>query len=163
MSVLLSPEKIIEIAILFLDGDDFEEVLLDQMGHTDYDFDKFNRLKAVLLKVEQLAPELNLGTSLWYTYPTNNRIGAALIAGSTLPLEGCKRQYLGPEIRNAFMNDCLSEKTRVDGVRSLFAPLKNSQDDIVGVLELMVGLKEKKDVSCKDMFVVPREEEDEED
>ncbi|MFV0399842.1 MAG: hypothetical protein ACK5LX_04370 [Oscillospiraceae bacterium] len=159
----ISVEDVSRIALLFLNGDDFEQVLIDRIGHTDYDFDRFNRLRAVLFKVEKIAPELKLSAILWSPYPTNNRVGTALVAGGSLPVEGCKRQKLNPDIRRCLLEESAVQKARPGGLWSLYSPVRNSRDDVVGVLELLVGLGEgeKIDVSCMDMFVAPREEEEE--
>lgn len=91
-------------------------------------------------------------------------VGAPVVAGSSLPIEGCKRQTLPPEVRRVLEEDSVEEKQREGGVVSLYRAVRNSRDEIVGALELLTGLAEKVDVSVRDMFVEPREpdKEDEE-
>lgn len=58
----LDLRKISDIALLFLDGDSLENVMVDRLGHTDYHFDRFNALKRTLLQVEKIAPALGVST-----------------------------------------------------------------------------------------------------
>ncbi|MGI5854956.1 MAG: hypothetical protein ACOX64_00700 [Candidatus Merdivicinus sp.] len=158
----LSIETILRIGLNFLDGDDLEYVLLDRSGHTDYDFARFYRLKRILTKIEEISQELDISAILWQAYPTNPQVGAPLVAGNSLPCEGCKRRYLNDRLRKTLSQGETSRLDREDGVFSCYAPVRNSDGDIVGALELLVGKTEKVDVSCRDMFVEPREEEDDE-
>lgn len=151
-------ETVARIGQLFLDGDDLEWVLIDRMDHTDYDFDRYNRLKRTLLLTERIAPELDLAAILWQAYCTNPQVGAPLVAGSSLPLEGCKRQQLSPELRRAMEQGESVWKGHPGGERSFYCPVYNSSGEITGALELLSGLKEKVDVSCNDMFVEQKEE-----
>lgn len=158
----LNLDTIARIALNFLAGDDLEYVLIDRSGHTDYDFTRFYRLKRTLLKIEQISQELDISAILWQPYPTNPQIGAALVAGNSLPCEGCKRQYLNVQLRQVLESGEPARLDRDDGVYSCYSAVRNSDGDIVGALELLVGKTEKVDVSCRDMFVEPREEEDDE-
>jgi hypothetical protein len=163
MGHALSLGDIARIALLFLRGDDLENVLLDQTGDTDYDFGKFNRLKRTLLAVPLLEPSMAVDAILWQPYEGNNRVGAPLVAGTSLPLEGCKRQYLPEAIRAVLLGGGQRTVDRGLGIRSHYAPVRNSLDEIVGVLELLEGMPEKKDVSCMDMFNPPLEPEEDDD
>lgn len=156
----ISIETIARIGQLFLDGDDLQWVLLDRMDHTDYDFDRFNRLKRTLLLIERIAPERDLAAILWQAYSTNPQVGAPLVAGSSLPLEGCKRQQLGPQLRRAMEQGESGWKEHPGGERSFYCPVYNSNGEITGALELLYGLTEKVDVSCNDMFVEQKEEDE---
>ena len=158
----LSIGTILRIGLNFLDGDDLEYVLLDRKGHTDYDFARFYRLKRTLTKIEEISQTLDVSAILWQAYPTNPDVGAPLVAGNSLPCEGCKRRYLNPSLRKALRGE-QSQLDRGEGVVSYYAPVLNSDGDIVGALELLVGKTEKVDVSCRDMFVEPREEEDDDE
>lgn len=153
----ITVEEAARIGLLFLNGEDLKGVLLDRMGHTDYDFARFNRLKRTLLQIERIAPELELNAILWQAYPTNRLIGAPLVAGSSLPCEGCKRQYLNGELLRALAGETC-RKERPGGAVSLYAPVRDSGGEIVGALELLYGLEEKIDVSCNDMFVEQKED-----
>ena len=158
----LTIETIPRIGLQFLDGEDLEYVMIDRKGHTDYDFDRFYRLKRTLLAIEQISEELDISAILWQAYPTNPQVGAALVAGSSLPCEGCKRQYLNPELRAVLAGRGPARIERGGGVYSYYTAVRNSDGDLVGALELLVGKTEKVDVSCRDMFVEPRVEEDDE-
>ncbi|MDR1061281.1 MAG: hypothetical protein LBL83_08775 [Clostridiales bacterium] len=163
MEYRLPLERVADIALLFLDGDCLESVLIDRLGHTDYDFGKFNCLKRALAQIEKIEESLGLAAILWQAYPTNDRVGAPLVAGSSLPLEGCKRQFLPPEIRAAIRDGARSVSERGGGIVSLYCPVRNSQHEIVGALELLAGLSEKIDVGVRDMFVNREPLEQEED
>ena len=164
MEKLLEISEISRIALLFLNGDDFENVLLDQIGPTDYDFNKFNGLKKVLLAVPMIDPSWTVDAILWQPYACNRRVGMPLVVGTSLPQQGCKRCYLNQEIFSVLQGGAPCRKDWREGLWSHYEALRNSDDEIVGVLELQVGLKDKKDVSCMDMFVPPftLEEDDDE-
>lgn len=148
----LDREMISDIALLFIDGDSLENVLIDKSGHTDYDFNHFNVLKRVLTGIEKIDPALHISAVLWQPYSTNPYVGAPLVAGNSLPHEGCKRRRLPKEIRETMVKDSRLTKQWQDGTVSLYRAVKNSDDETVGVLELIEGLTEKIDVSVMDMF-----------
>ena len=150
--------EIARIGRLFLDGDDFENALIDKIGATDYNFDCFNRVKATLLKIERIAPELQLYAIMWARYAEGGVVVIPLIAGSSLPTEGCKRMPGNPELLRAFEGEDETIRRRENGVASYYYPVENSSGDKVGVLELVTGMTEPKDVSYVDMFVPRREE-----
>jgi hypothetical protein len=163
MNHLLSIEEIGRIALLYLNGDDFESVLLDKIGNTDYDFIKFNRLKKSLLAVSLIDPSWTIDAILWQPYCRNRRIGSALVVGTSLPHEGCKRVYLNRQIISVLNGRGPCLKDWGDNRFSYYAPLHNSCGDIVGILELQTGVLDKKDVTCVDMFVPPYDPNDDEE
>jgi hypothetical protein len=163
MEHLLPIEEISRITLLYLNGDDFESVLLEKIGHTDYDFAKFNRLKKVLLAVPLIDPSQVVDAILWQSCCENRRVGSALVAGTSLPHEGCKRVYLNPQIMSVLNGGRPCQKDWGNDQVSYYAPLRNSNDEIVGVLELQTLVRDKKDVSCVDMFVPPYDPNDEEE
>lgn len=148
----LDAMTISDIALLFIEGDFLENVLLDKCGHTDYDFEKFTALKRVLTSVENIEPCLDISAVLWQPHVINKYVGAPLVAGNSLPHEGCKRRRLSKEIQETMEQDKCLTKHWEDGTVSLYRAVKNSSDEIVGVLELIEGLTEKIDVSVMDMF-----------
>ena len=89
-------DGIARIGLLFLDGDDFEEVLIDQEAHTDYRFAPFNRLRSCLSKIEVLDPQLDVSAILWRFIPGNSYVAEPIIAGNALPQTGWRRIYAGP-------------------------------------------------------------------
>lgn len=84
------------------------------------------------------------------------------MAGNSLPCGGCKRRYLNDCLRRTLSKGETNRLDREGGVFSCYAPVRNSDGDIVGALEFLVGKTEKVDVSCRDMFVELRQEEDDE-
>jgi len=150
--------EIARIGRLFLDGDDFENALIDKTGATDYDFDCFNRVKAVLLKIERIATDKTVYAIMWARYAAGGAVVIPLIAGSSLPMEGCKRMLGNPVLLRAFDGAEDGVLRRDTGAVSHYYPVENSCGDRVGVLELLTGMAEPKDVSYVDMFVPSREE-----
>lgn len=146
------------IALLFLSGDDLEHVLVDRRLYTDYRFDEFNRLKAVLTKVERLEPNLDVSAILWRLFPGNPYLAEPLIAGNALPNTSWWRTASNEPMRKAGLdgeNTVYEWKGR--GV-SHYYPVRNGDEDIVGVLELLAGRNERADVASSDMFVERAEE-----
>ena len=150
--------EIARIGRLFLDGDAFEHVLIDKVGPTDYDFERFNSVRATLLKIERIAPKQRVYAIMWAKYAEGGVVVIPLVAGSSLPVEGCKRQPGNPELLRAFEGEENCIRRRETGVVSHYYPVWNSNGDRVGVLEIAIGMTEPKDVSYADMFVPRREE-----
>ena len=44
----LDIDSVARIGLMYLDGDQFETVLLDRFDHTDYDFDRFINVKGIV-------------------------------------------------------------------------------------------------------------------
>jgi len=151
-------QDIARIGLLFLDGDDVANALIDKVGHTDYDFNCFNRVKATLMKIEKIDPASGVHAIVWVRYATDGPVVIPLIAGSSLPVEGCKRMLANPELRAAFDQNIYKVKPRETGIISHYFPFDDSLGDQAGVLELVIGMAEQKDVSYVDMFVPRREE-----
>jgi len=154
---ILDIDSIARIGLMYIDGDMFEEVLLDKAGPTDYNFDKFNCLKISLLKLEKISPKLDIAAILWRSYPTNKNSVTPLIVGSALPFEGTKRTNPNRELRLTFETGVCQVKEWREDCHSYYYPLNNSDEEIVGVLELLCGRGYKQDVDFKEMFVPPRE------
>ena len=152
-------DVIARVALLFLNGDDFERLLIDQRQHTDYRFDEFNRLKEVLLKAERFCEGADVAAILWRQFPGNPYVAEPLVAGSALPNTGWRRVRSGPEMRLAFHGERTAREWPGAGC-SFYYPLKNSDEEIVGVLELLVDRGWRKDVDTTEMFVEPLEPED---
>jgi hypothetical protein len=154
---ILDIDNIARIGLMYIDGDLFEDVLLDKAGHTDYDFDKFNQLKISLLKLEKISPTLDIAAILWRSYPTNKDAVTPLIVGSALPFEGTKRTAPNRELALAFKTGERQVRRWNENCRSYYYPFYNSDEEIVGVLELLCGRGYKQDVDFKEMFNPPRE------
>lgn len=143
---LLDPDNIARIGLMFIDGDSFESVLLDKIGHVDYDFDKFNRCKIPLMKVERMNPDLEITAVLWQPKLTNPDIMLPLVAGKALPFEGWQFAVMNDEMRRAWNGEFGSVKKRSSVCSSHYYPLKNSDAETVGLLELIVGDKFAEDI-----------------
>ncbi len=146
-------DRLARIAQLFLSGDDFERVLIDQRLHTDYRFDEFNRLKSTLSKVERIEPDADVTAILWRLYPGNPYVAEPLVAGNALPNTGWRRVPSTPEQRRACLNGEDTVKTWREGGVSHYYPLRNSDWEIVGFLELLTDRGFHKDVGTTEMFV----------
>ena len=149
------------IGLLFLDGDAFENALIDKTGATDYDFDQFNRVKHTLLNIEMIAPELNLAAICWKRYWFDSNAVIPLIAGRSLPVEGCKRRLGHASLMSVFETGEANTYERASGTTSHYYAFYNSDGEIAGCLELLSGLREWKDVSYLDMFFSPELPDDE--
>ncbi|HML46847.1 MAG TPA: hypothetical protein PKE04_08875 [Clostridia bacterium] len=150
-----SVDELARIGLLFLDGDAFETVLIDQEGHTDYRFAPFTDLKADLLRIEAIDPDLDVSAILWRAYPGNDRVAEPLIAGSGLPNSGWRRVFAPRPLREAFRTGTPQTHPQPPKGTSHYYPLRNSNDDIVGVLELLVGRGYRQDVGTVEMFAEP--------
>lgn len=142
----LDIDSIARIGLLFLDGDSLENVLLDRYGHTDYDFDCFNRCKAVLLKMERINPRLGLTAILWQRRPDNLELAVPVVAGNALPVEGYRAAVAPPSLRAAFSGEYGAAFQRDGGCASRYYPVQNSDAEIVGVLELLSGQRVRNDI-----------------
>ncbi|MDR1440489.1 MAG: hypothetical protein LBJ10_11010 [Clostridiales bacterium] len=134
----LDIDSVAHIGLLFLDGDSLEGALLDKYGHTDYDFDKFNACKKSIMKIERMNPSLKLTAALWQKRPDNASMAVPVVAGRALPSEGFAPSPVSPEMEAAF-SGCSSWAERGTGGASHYYPVKNSDAEIVGVLELLAG------------------------
>jgi len=144
--------ELARIALLFIDGDDFNGALIDKIGPTDYDFDKFNRVKNALLKIEQIAPELGARAVIWAKYSAESDVVIPLIAGGSLPVEGSKRQIGSAALLGVFDTGIPAKIDRADNTSSYYSAVYDSDGKRVGVFELLTGLAEMIDVSYLDMY-----------
>lgn len=142
----LDPDNIARIGLMFLDGDCFEKVLLDKVGHVDYDFDAFNQNKIPLLKIERMHPEMQVTAVLWQPKWENPDLMLPLIAGRALPFEGWAYAQRSPEMQQAMDGAFGVVKRRSTACASHYYPFRNSDGEVVGLLELIVGDKEAVDI-----------------
>ena len=150
-----SVDELARIGLLFLDGDAFETVLIDQEDHTDYRFAPFTDLKADLLRIEAIDPDLDVSAILWRVYPGNAYVAEPLIAGSGLPNSGWRRVFAPLPLRETFRAGTPQVNPQPPKGTAHYYPLRNSNDDVVGVLELLVGRGFKQDVGTVEMFMEP--------
>ena len=132
----LDIDSIAKVGLMFLDGDIFETVLLDRYGHVDYDFDKFNHCKRVLMKIERINPEAKLHAYLWQKRAANLEIVEPLVVGSLIPAEGMSTSPIGEAKTKAYNGEFGVTAVKASGHTAHYYPVKNSDAEIVGVLEL---------------------------
>jgi hypothetical protein len=146
--------EIARIGALFIPGDLLEEVMPPERrdypvkvqskgefalgDEIDFDEDNFNALKKLLLLIERIDLERDLYTVLWILRPENPTTGEVMVAGKSLPIEGPDIQKMWPEILRAF-NGSPTRWDRPVG-QTVYYPIRNSNEDIVGVLELSHGV-----------------------
>lgn len=136
----LDLDSVVRIGLMYLDGDQFEDVQLDRYGDTDYDFDRFANVKNALTRLENINPSLALCATLWQFHPKNPRLAVPVVAGKSLPPEGWTRT-LAPEPMMLARDSGLPQtRDRGQGLVSTYYPVKNSDGEIVGVLELLQGM-----------------------
>lgn len=142
----LDLESVARIGLMYLDGDQFEEVLLDRHGDTDYDFERFASVKNALTRLENINPGLGICAVLWQLHPKNARLAVPLVAGRSLPPEGWRRTPVHAEMAFVWESGKPQVKKRENGLTSHYYPVRNSDDEVVGVLELLQGMKEIEDL-----------------
>lgn len=142
----LDVDSVARIGLMYVDGDQFEEVLLDKHGHTDYDFARFILVKHSLTHMEQINPALRLDAILWQRHPANEHIVRPLVAGRSLPLEGWMVSKINSEMNETYTTGVQQVKQRSPKRISHYYPVRNSDDEIVGVLELLQGMDEIEDM-----------------
>jgi len=123
------------IGLMFLDADAFENVLIDKVGHVDYHFENFNTVKKAVMKIERMRPELELTVIVWQRRYDNPEVALPLVAGKSLPVEGYSHAHINDGMRAAFAGGTGSFER--DKSISHYFPVRNSDADIVGVLELL--------------------------
>jgi hypothetical protein len=143
--------EIARLGALFLPGDMLENVMpperreypLRVAGSTsqfavsdevDFVEDHFNALKRVLLLTERIQPDREPYAALWIRRPENPSLCEVMVAGGGLPAEGCDIQPLWPEIQRAFTG--LPTRWDRDDGQTVYYPIRNSDEEIIGVLEL---------------------------
>ena len=133
----LDIDNIARIGIMFMDGDSLENILLDAYGQTDYDFDMFYHCKAVIMKIERIDPSLKLTAVMWQLRPDNPDVVVPVVAGKQLPLTGWPATEVSSAIAAAFNGQWGAILKRDNAGTSHYYPIKNSDAEIVGVLELL--------------------------
>ncbi len=142
----LDIDSVARIGLMFLDGDALENILLDRYGHPDYDFDHFNSCKITLLKLERMNPTLGLTAVLWQLRPDNEEMAVPVAAGTALPLEGYRPCPVSPALGQALAGEFGVTTRRSESCSSHYYPVRNSDGEIVGALELLEGLRPHVDI-----------------
>jgi len=132
-------DGIAHIGIIFLDGDALEDILIDAYGPTDYNFLNFNKCKEVLIKMERLNSNYKFSAFLWQKRPDNPNIVVPVVAGRQLPLTGWLKIEMTQAMRRAYNGEWGVKDQRQGGCHSYYYPVKNSNAEIVGILEILSG------------------------
>jgi hypothetical protein len=136
--------RIAWIGEIFLDGDAFREVVLtpEELHGDDYmvDHDKFIQLKQVLFKLKRVEPG-DLGLVTWRPYGDEM---ALTIMVDAHPLYSARP---GNYPMLPAMNEAMAGRVGVNEsksgerpVLSVYGPIRDSLDNVVGVLELFASL-----------------------
>ncbi|WP_309119377.1 hypothetical protein [Paenibacillus sp.] len=134
-------DRAAKIGLMYLDGDAFEGMLLDRAGDTDYDFDAFIQVKRSLAFLERIEEGAKLCAVLWQAYPDNPGLSVPVAAGSSLPLEGWTRTRTSAELAAVYSRgERPIRKDPAAGTTHYYYPVRNSDAEIVGALELIAGL-----------------------
>lgn len=144
--VELDVDSIARTGLLFLNGDSLEEILLDKYGHVDYDFDKFNDCKKAIMRIERINPDADLCAVLWQLRPDNTEMAVPVAAGASLPLEGWQVCPAPQGVTRVLGGESTAVIERGRGIISHYYPVKNSDAEPVGVLELIQGNRVKVDI-----------------
>lgn len=111
-------------------------VVADDHG---YDIDLFNNVKSGLLRAERLT-DLPVCTAIWRRRPDDPEKAEVLLVGSTYPpqlIAWDRYEVSLPDpMRLAFSGEPGRLVSEDGALCSVFVPLRDSLDDIVGVLEL---------------------------
>ncbi|MHA6484674.1 hypothetical protein ACX1C1_22525 [Paenibacillus sp. strain BS8-2] len=147
--------EIARIGALFIPGDMLEYVMPEErreypliVGETYSEFavgdevdfveENFNGLKRMLLLTERIDPARKTYASLWIRRPENPSRGEVMVAGGALPAEGYVIQPLWPEILRAFEGHPTHWERNAG--ETVYYPIRNSDEEIVGVLELTANI-----------------------
>lgn len=142
----LDIDSIARIGLLFLNGDSLEEILLDKYGHVDYDFDNFNDCKKTIMRIERINPQAALCAVLWQLRPDNAEMAVPVVASASLPLEGWQTCPVPQGVAGVLQGENTVVVERENKIVSHYYPVKNSDAEPVGVLELISGNRVKVDI-----------------
>ena len=142
----LDADGVARIGLMFLDGDELEKAVIDGVGQVDYDFQYFNRVKKIVMKIEKINPSLKLTAVVWQKKPENDALMMPMVAGSQLPREGHSFAVINKTAGSAFDGVFGGLFDRGDGTRSRYYPVRNSDHEIIAVLELLEGERVANDI-----------------
>ncbi len=137
---ILDIDNVARIGLMYIDGDKLENILVEKLGHTDYVFENFNAVKSSVIKLEKINPDLNLIAVIWQRRIDNEDVVFPVVCGRALPVEGHGRRWINQHMREVFETGQKRVYDRGNGVVSYYYPIKNSDAEIVGVLELISGV-----------------------
>lgn len=142
---------IARIGLLFLNGDDIPQAMTmpdwTNSDYIDFDHQRFNAIKQVLLRIERIDPEQHIFCAVWTRRPDDANACEAIVLGSKHAWGA--RPIAWPPSSEPFweimpMFDALSEALggadvshiAYSGAESWFFPIRDSETEIVGALEL---------------------------
>ena len=142
--------ELARVSLAIVDADAARDCLLptarvsissDDFG---YDIELCNQLRKGLLLVERLS-DLDVVSTVWRLPPDKPEVAEILLAGSsyTGQVAGWGKIEIEPpeEMRKAFEGETTSLSSADANWSSVFLPLRDSLDDVVGVLELCATMK----------------------
>jgi len=131
------------IGQIFIDGDILPDILMDPFtcddDNTDYNIEVFNKLKITLMKIERLNPDIYLTGAIWSWYKANKRMATPVIAGRAQPSVGWVISPCNDELQRTLSEDVETVRNWEDGKTSYYFPIRTSECDVVGALELIAG------------------------
>ncbi len=147
---VLDIDNIARIGLMYLDGDLVENVMLDKLSldydDVTYNHEQFYELKSALTKTERINPDLDITAVLWQLRPDNDQLAVPIICGNAFPEEGWEITLVNPEMDRVFKTGESCVKKRSDTCSSHYYAVRNSDNAIVAVLELLVGRGYRKDI-----------------
>lgn len=140
---MLDIENIGRIGQMFIKGELLEEILIDPYtcdeDDTDYNIPAFNELKAVLMKIERMNPDLFVTGVLWCRYKANRRMAIPVIAGKAHPTVGWIISPCDESLQIALDEGINTRLELQDGRVTHYFPVRTTTDRIVGALGLTTG------------------------
>lgn len=144
--MVLDIDQIARIALMFIDGDALETAVVrknsDSTDDITYRYDDFNKLKFAITNMERMNPALDITGVLWQRRPDNHDISYPAVAGKSLPCEGPDFYPTNPDMKRAYATGRPVVKQRENGKASHYFPVRNSDAEIVGLLELLHNVGE---------------------
>jgi hypothetical protein len=141
MHPALDINNVARIGLMYIDGDKLEEALLDKTSvSTDditYDHECFNDLKISLMRLERINPDLGVTAILWQRRPGNADVVMPAVVGNALPYEGPDYPSANEEMKAVFETGESRRFDRGNGYISYYYAVRNSDELIAGVLELL--------------------------
>lgn len=141
---------IARIGLLFLSGDDVQRAMTmpdwRDSDYIDFDHQRFNSVKQVLLRIERIDPGQRLFCAVWTRRPDDANACEVIALGSKRAWG--PRPLVWPPSPEPFweimpMFDALSEalegaasRAAYPGAESWFFPIRDSETEIAGALEL---------------------------
>jgi hypothetical protein len=134
--------KLAYAAEVFIDGDVFKQIVVDPELYTGDDYrvddDRFVEVKKTLFKLKRIS-EGDASLKLWHKCQD----GAAIVMPMDRHPKGVKQLHpITLAMGEAFAGGTAIEEQEMDGVPilSVYAPVRDSMDDVVGIVEVYGSL-----------------------